>query len=411
MLNDIQLTGKANSILNSDVIIIGEFPWPHGSAAANILHGHCKAIKTAGFSVSLLPSRPLNEVYSEPDDKTYTYNGISYRCLGSRAERSGNRIKHFISHHFLGSDPRISWLEKQNLKRLRAIIAYPGVSGSSSWLLRLKRLCRKKKIKLLVHVVEWHDPDHYQGGRWGLSRWDGEMQRRVVNKHCDGVICISRHLHHYYEKHVTSVCIPPILDYDTDRWQRNQRKSNDDKVRILFSGTPKRERHDLLLEALFNVRKHYPNLFLEYLGASRVDIVGLNGVTDELISKLEDGVHFHGRVPDNMVDSIISSASFGIVCREKAHWSNSCFPSKVTEFLGFGVPMIYNSTSDLDRYLNNGVNAIRIESLTSVSIEDSLSRVAGMRACEREQMSQNAKKLSRCFNGSKYADGYRKLLR
>lgn len=395
---------QIDPILNSDVIIVGEFSWPHGSAAANILHGHCKAIRNAGFSVALLPSRTTSVAGNSVVEAT------PYRTFGTRYERSGSRLKHFIAHHFGGADPRLSWLERQNLSNIKAFIAYTGPSGSSSWLLRLRRLCRENRIKLLVYVVEWFDSDHYRGGRWGIYRWDGEVQRRWVNKLVDGVICISSDLHKYYENDVPSVCIPPILDYDDERWKRVTKNEENGKIRILFSGTPKRERHRLLLEALLKVRKHYPNLFIEYLGSSKHDLVGLDNVTDDLISKLGDGVHFHGRVSDEMVDSIISSVSFGIVCRDKAHWSDHCFPSKVPEFIGFGVPMIFNSTSDLDAYLIDGENAIRIESLTLASVEDALFRAARMSVAERKEMSQNARELSRCFDGGNFAGEYHRLL-
>ena len=39
------------------VLIIGDFPFPTGSAASNNLRGHCQAIQAAGYSVGLLPAQ------------------------------------------------------------------------------------------------------------------------------------------------------------------------------------------------------------------------------------------------------------------------------------------------------------------------------------------------------------------
>lgn len=405
------VTMDKNIFLDRDVLIIGDFAWPTGTASANILHGHCKAITSAGYTVGILPNQSEGREQDYIGDGVCKYRDIPYMCLGCRFVRHRSRLVHYISHHFLGYDQRIDWLEHQDLSSLKAVVAYTGVTGTTSWLLRLKRLCRKRNLKLLVYVVEWHDPDHYAGGRFGICRIDGEIQRRFVNPRLDGVICISNSLHNYYQDKVCSVVVPPLLDLNLPKWQSYSGiRSTNGPIRILFSGSSKRERHDLILQAVLNVRNLTHNIVLEYLGSSRQDIASLHKGNSELIEALGEGVHFHGRVDNDQVDKIVSSASFGILLRNKEKWSESCFPSKVPEFLAYGVPIICNLTSDLGHYLENEFNAIIVRSLNVQEVEEAISKAVDMSGEERISMSRNAKESALHFDGTNFASIYRSII-
>ncbi|MEI6052925.1 MAG: hypothetical protein WCQ44_09510, partial [Opitutaceae bacterium] len=58
-----------------EVIIIGEFPFPYGSAASNLVRGHCCALREAGFSVGLLPR---SDDPGEEAETEKSYGGMPY---------------------------------------------------------------------------------------------------------------------------------------------------------------------------------------------------------------------------------------------------------------------------------------------------------------------------------------------
>jgi len=242
------------------------------------------------------------------------------------------------------------------------VIVYPGLVGASAFLLRLKRLCGQCSVPVLSFVTEWHDPGHMREKYRLLTIADIALRMRTVNKLLAGTICISTYLRNYYaQSGYLAVRIPPLLDLSEAKWRAGADTGNSvraQRFRLLFSGPPDRDRHDIVLQAVLKTRQSGHDIRIEYLGSTRDQIAKLLGNRHDLLSSLGEGVHFHGYVPEDQVAGVIRSASFGVLLRDEARWSKSCFPSRVPEFGGLGVPMLCNLTSDLGMCLKDSQNAI-----------------------------------------------------
>ena len=231
-----------------EVIIIGEFPFPHGSAASNLLRGHCCALKKAGFSVGLLPRS--DDIGGEAETEG-SYGGMPYWQV--RRSPPGPRYFRVIRSYLSLYDNRIGWLRRRGLAGVKAVLVYPGVVGVSAFLLRLTRLCRDHSIPILSYVVEWHDSWYFGGKYRLLTIGDIALQVRAVNRFINGTICVSTHLRNYYtRKGQRAICIPPLLDLSEPKWKAGSdcEKSDGRRVRLLFCGLPDRDRHDLMLQAV-----------------------------------------------------------------------------------------------------------------------------------------------------------------
>jgi len=400
------------SELLPEVLITGDFPFPTGSAASNNLHGHCRAIQAAGFSVGVLPFRVSKHADGEKGIIKRNYRGTPYWEIADRPART--KLHGFVREHLAKENPRLDWLDHNRLEGVKAVIAYTGVVGSAAFLFRLRRVCRTYGAKLYNFAVEWHEPRHLTGPGATLKRLDSELQRRLSNRSVDGVICISKSLHDYYVKRgQKSWLIPPLLDLSDPKWQNG---GNHDEhialrpLRLLFWGSCARDRHDLMLKAVLDLRRGGAPIVVEYLGSSREQIEQTPGVTSELLNSLGEGLLFHGRVPDEKVFAIIRSASFGILLRDDAKWSRRCFPSRIPEACALGLPVICNLTSDLSDYLVDGRNALLATDASLEGFRLALQRALALSGQELIQMRHATRLLAEQFDGARYADIYRDVL-
>ena len=399
---------KAAGLL-PEVIIIGDFPFPYGSAASNNLRGHCRALRNAGFSVGLLPG---SEDQGGEAEAEKNYDGMPYWQI--RKSPPGPRYFRVIRSYLSLNDNRIAWLRRRGLAGVKAVIVYPGVVGVSAFLLRLRSHCRQHSIPILSYVVEWHDPKHVPGPYRVLRICDTGLQVRTINNVLDGTICVSAHLRNYYtRKGQRAKCIPPLLDLNEPKWKEVLGRQGLDpgkRLRLLFCGSPDRDRHDLMLQAVLKIRQGGHDVVMEYLGSTRDQVAKLLGNDDDLLDSLGDGVFFHGRLPEDQVARIIRSASFGVLLRDDARWSRSCFPSKVPEFSALGVPMLCNLSSDLGNYLKDGESAILVPDVSVEGFCSALQQAVCLSPDSYQSMSVLAKKMARSFDGAAWAHSYLEFL-
>src|ERR1035437_1977051 len=305
-----------------EVIFIGEFPFPYGSAASNNLRGHCRALRTAGFSVGLLPRSGDPEGDAETEG---SYGGMPYWQI--RRSPPGPRYLRVMRSYLSLDDNKIDWLRRRRLAGVKAVIVYPALIGVSAFLLRLRRLCRQNRVPILSYIVEWHESRHIRTPYRWLTIGDNAFQVRSLNRLLDGTICISTYLRSYYaRKGQRAICIPPLLDLSEPKWEAGpgcEKSDGGKRLRLLFCGAPDRDRHDLMLRAVLKMRQSGHDISIEYLGSARDQVANLFGKGDDLLDSLGDGVHFHGRVLEEQVARVMRSASFGVLLREEARWSKS----------------------------------------------------------------------------------------
>ena len=261
-----------------EVIILGEFQYPNGSAASNNLRGHVQAIQQAGYSVGLLPNQTGGRSIDQTSAGEFVFAGSRYWPI-KRVHPPG-KISNNLRAYAAWDNDILAWLAaRPSLAGIKAIIYYAGVRGTVPFLMRLRRFCRANHLKLFNYVVEWHEPKRDNVPRTLWDIWDGEFQRRVVNLNLDGVICISKYLSQYYAARGCKTClIPALLDLSDPQWAVREGMENsvgDGSVRLVFSGSPRRERHDLILQAILAARAQGADVTLNYVGCSEQDILSI----------------------------------------------------------------------------------------------------------------------------------------
>ena len=189
------------------------------------------------------------------------------------------------------------------------------------------------------------------------------------------LITATRALDDFYRaRGCDTLILPPLLDLREERWRVTKRAEQNGAMHILFAGSPDRERWDVILRGLLSVNQLGIPISLHVLGVARDRFERVLGHNRHLLKHCAAHVVFHGRLPFEKVTHVIASAHLGLLVRDDAPWSRGCFPSKVPETLALGVPILFNPSSDLDEYLKDGVEGIRINAPTVECFADGLKR-------------------------------------
>ena len=134
-----------------EILIVTDSVFPAGSADANNIHGHCRAISEIGLSVGVLAKPPAESTKGEG----VTNRGVRY-WLDYDARR-GVKLQRVLRSCFALDDDRLAWLHQRGLKGVKAVIAFPGQGGTVGFLLRLRHFCRSWRVPVFMMVVEWFD--------------------------------------------------------------------------------------------------------------------------------------------------------------------------------------------------------------------------------------------------------------
>lgn len=102
-------------------------------------------------------------------------------------------------------------------------------------------------------------------------------------------------------------------------------------------------------------------------------------------------VRAHDRVPRAKVVSALRSSDFTVLMRDPGkRFAQAGMPTKVTESLGCGTPVIANITSDLGGFLEDGRDAIVVEEYSADACARALRKAACLPAAERVVMREAA---------------------
>jgi glycosyltransferase involved in cell wall biosynthesis len=284
------------------------------------------------------------------------------------------------------------------------VIAY---HPSSILLLRLQAWCRSHGAVLIADCTEWHSAARISGGRYGFFRWDNDVRMGWLHTRVGRLITISRWLAaHYAQQGCTTLCVPPLVDLDDAKCQvkRPAVATPERPLHLVFSGSPDRERLDLIMEGLHLLRADGHQVAISFVGSTRESAVRILGDRAALLDGLDTCLTFHGRVPVEHVQALLAEADFGLLFRYRERATEACFPTKVPEFLALGVPLICNVTTDVGVYLKDGASALFIPEDSATAFAATVARACALAPEVHQAMRAAASRCAAtCFDYRAYA--------
>jgi len=366
-------------------LIVGEFRFPVGEASSIRVLGIGKILKEIGYNVFFVGKTWNRENISIAGE----YEGFNYENV--KIPDAISKLKSLNIYVRSGIKAIDIIKRNYNNEKIDLIICY---GSASRYIYPLLKFCHKKNIKFVVDVVEWYDPTHVRGGRFGPFAFDVSWGAKKLIPQCDGVIAISSYLENYYlNKKKKVIRIPVTVDVTQSKWNiKNESPFDKDHLNIIYAGTPGKK--DLIAAAIVGLQdliiKGY-KVKLHIIGPTPTDIKEILDESEDFFNVLGNSLVFHGRIEQNCIPQMLSKADFSVLIRPNKLYANAGFPTKFVESLTIGLPVICNITSDIGMYLKEGQNGFVMEDYTADAFVNAVKRAVLISKEEKMKMKIAAK--------------------
>ncbi|GIG93879.1 glycosyltransferase [Plantactinospora mayteni] len=361
---------------------VGPFRFPWGQACSRRVHGIASSLAAGGYDVVVAsgeegPAAPSR--LAEVDGP----GSVSHLGLGELPSVGDNLLSKSAQVILWSGRTTLAWLDAQATKPSHVIV----YGGGTQYMVRLRRWCRGNRVPLIADVVEWHSPRQLIGGLFGPIHIGAKIALRYHYPRCDGVIAISSFLEgHYRERGCRAIRVPPTLDVLGLPVNAPPGVPDRSGLTVVYAGTPGRK--DLLANVIHGVdrvARAGGDVRLHVVGPSPAEVRRLLGAPPP------SSVRVLGRLPQPDVSNVLRQADFSVLLRRPARFAQAGFPTKFCESLANGIPVIANLTSDLGRYLNDGVEGIVCVDHSAEALAVALGRALRLSAEERTVMRKAAR--------------------
>lgn len=334
-------------------VIFGDlFTFPEGEAATNRVHSYGKGLISNGQSVHVIC---FGNVYTEYMDGEI--NGIRYYHPFAQTKkshyfivRSWKKIMKFIRTFHL-----FRRLNKQ--EKVNAVIVYSGIPATFLFAWFITKLLGSR----LLQEVSEHPLRYYQSGT--LRKKIGLFKLGVESTLTDGILCISHFLIDFYKERGFPDHRLILIPSTVDPYRFNM--SIDSPLPFPYVGyfgmlTFHRDNVDLLVRAFARIAHKFPEMHLVMGGP-------VYGNEKGKIAELASGLGINGKLilldymPREEIIRYIVSSEILVMVRTNDIKAQASFPSKLTEYLATGKPVISVNVGEISDYLTDGINAHLVE--------------------------------------------------
>ena len=330
------------------VAYIGNFGFPDKNASGKRVLGNCKLLQSIGYKVICIGPGTQNPEY---------YEGVKLYSI-----HTGNEIERVIRNNLRAVENII------NNEQVGIVFIY-GALFTQKENIQLIKWCQKRNIRAYYDQVDWLDLNWHNPLRGMIRARNYFLLNKKVIPDSDGVVCISSYLADIHSKAGRrTVIIPPLAIEKSTGF--SETFHTEQCIHFVYAGTTSdvnrpisqwKDRIDIMFEKLKECSKD------PCLQPFQLDIYGMTeeqyikmfplGEQDagrEVIKELGHRVSFHGTVPNQEVMEELRQADFTILIRDKKRATMSGFPTKVSESITCGTPVLCNDTSDIKRYVVDG---------------------------------------------------------
>ena len=206
--------------------------------------------------------------------------------------------------------------------------------------------------------TEWYGTRSWTAPANVVKNIDVAMRMRWVNLRMDGIITTSPYMtQHYSSNSLPVVEIPTLIE---EPGSHNARMLATDTPLPLLAvasgfgeGTLEEDVHDRIdwiLELLDRVSDKVPPFVLSIAGVDRERYLSVFPQHRQLLERLGAKVNFLGRIPRVELLGRLQKAAFAFVLRHESRVTLAGFPSKYSEAITYGTPVIVNKIPSIASY-------------------------------------------------------------
>lgn len=347
------------------LIIFGDtFTFPDGNAATNRVYTFAKGFIENGITAHVIC---FENGYLDINDGIA--DGIKYFHPFNQTKRS----KYFIVR-------RWQKLRKycNTFKLIRDLNKAEKIIGINLWTNRLIIqlfiffLARYFNIKI-IHEHSEHPLRNYQGPF--LRKTIGEIRSYLGTKLCDGIYCISQYLIDFYRTRGVAqkrlLLVPSTVD--TGRFKNAYNPPLSFQY-ILYCGslTIVKDGVNILIESFNKIAANHPGIHLVLIGKGDLpeEELGIRNLVKGL--EIHHRIHLLGQLSRTEIPTYLCNAKILALARPKSLIADAGFPSKLTEYLSTGNPIVVTRVGEIPLFLKDQENAFLCDSDSIQAFADSL---------------------------------------
>lgn len=357
----IKKTGKE---MTKTIIYIGGFIMPDANAAATRVVNNAKIFQSLGYRVILVGvsnDRPNDgEVYPVRAND----NNIESWEMGYPNNRKSWMFR------AVADAPLRKILEKVNIDTLDMVICYnhPAISQY-----RIARLARMHGALAVTDCTEWYARHHWTSLFGIVKNIDVALRMHIINKMMDGMITTSPYISEYYRRLGKPIIEIPTLIEEPLIPEPPQINSKDSKIRLFFAGSGfdkksldnstegLKDRLDWLIPILYKTKQNGADFHMDLFGVSLEQYIEIIPQHKKMLKEMEENLTFHGRQPRKLLLKMLPAAAFSIFFRKKTRTNLAGFPSKFSESISYGTPVITNEMPSSIQYMIEGKTGYYID--------------------------------------------------
>ena len=240
---------------------------------------------------------------------------------------------------------------------------------------RARRWASSHNLPVIADVTEWYEDEPWKSPRGLLKNLDTRYRMHCVNKRMTGLITTSPYLTRFYHRAGRAELELPTLLVRDVLHKNHMREPEDDTPRLFFAGSgfdakafasaPEllKDRLDWCLDLL--ARAHAEGIKFRYdiYGVTQDDFLT---ICPNLIIPVREMVEagkvvFYGRQPRADVLKTLWDADYAFFMRKKKRSTEAGFPTKLSEPLMHGIPVLSNPMENVSPYIRIGETGDLIE--------------------------------------------------
>ncbi len=344
------------------IIYIGNFELPDKNAAAQRVIANGKIFRDLGYKVIFIGTSKDNNTYNILKTKAEHFGFDCWKIPYPNSKKQW--LKQIINP--VGLKTIIDYYATD---QLFAVICYnyPALAQA-----KVAKICTENKAFCIPDITEW-PASRGRGLIKGIIKaLDTKLRISILSKRSEGIITTSPYLTKYYKGHVKHILeLPTLYDREhlTDTSIRITRKKS--TINFLYAGSPfnlnvkkidgskVKDRLDKIISLFSNLTDK--NFILNIYGLKEADYLKVYPEHKKIVSSLKSKLVFHGRKPHTEIIDKIRSSDFTIFFRESDRVTEAGFPSKFSESITCGTPVITNDMSNIRPHLKVGKNGFLVD--------------------------------------------------
>lgn len=369
------------------VLYVGNFFFPMGNAAGKRVYANGKLLKELGYEVIFVGTdKKVDASITLKNTKSiydgFTYYNFSYPKLKTDWLRYKREFRKLIN-----------LIEDEELIQNLGLVIYYGEPRFSLFLTLLIHYCRQRSIKVVSDCVDWLTT------RTGHHLFDlvkginNAYEMIYANIKTDGIITISSYLASFYENQGCNTVIIPPLSISED--VTSEPVSSGGDIVITYAGEPFRkglkeinrntlkDRIDKMVILLYEAKRQGCQFIFHIYGFTKEEYLMALPSQKKYLDKLEPDIVFHGYKQNIEVIESVKNSDFTILIRDVNRDTTAGFPTKISESISCGTPVITNRTSDLKYYIIEGKNGFFLDISEKRKAAEELTRILSI---DREEI-------------------------